>query len=754
MSGQERNVSAMHEGEGDARGKPRMRAYVWWYKRALQTLRSSSGVASSAFTSVVALTASVLVAIFLYAKPAILSNGLLSNSSDAYIGQVASSAQCRRFVNLTEHVDSMLLAAHFLLYSQRDVQEDEVEQSNVLLTLSQFYREVRRRPDKFPVGLQTRIHEAFLHSFSFWEAHSRSTKSGVRYIIYPRAQIGRLETLSQVILSLLHFHRSLDAGALPRGVGLNAPSFAQTSQGWRVKRALDDYSEYFLRLRLSSGRFVRTLEGNGRPRKQHKLKMHEASSEGAALLAMISLAKYYRRGDLWHKIGESTRAMLDAYAASSDVEEDGKRSDLRDFYEHGALALMEIADSIDPVGGQRAEGDLPEVAARGLLEMSIKIASSLSGEGGGKKQSEDQENWSRIPSILLLLIIIITTTTTTTTIIIIIIIINNNNKNNININININNHVHNDQRLAPGLAAAARLAAVKSRGGEEDLEAELTLQFLCLTRRMLTAMSKLQVGGLLADPASAQSTKNKMMRGLRGAPSFNLTKCIGHVQKNLVGSIKGKKEKMKKERDEKEMARAKARLIEVKPGEPISIAEMIQRSKNLSNEQEEQTLTECDRAMHAHQRCTNDNPVGKQGFMACCRQLSGYLFSCVEDYNNLPNHLRTLYVPSYTHYCVPDGHSPLPKGFGQQDHPPRESEFEHRKVRAELDSCDLAAMGGIPSEGGGLRVDHGPAVSGRRLSKSGQAGGACEGSAKSCARRCACGHAGAARAAEHGVTHA
>jgi len=656
----------MHEGEGDARGKPRMRAYVWWYKRALQTLRSSSGVASSAFTSVVALTASVLVAIFLYAKPAILSNGLLSNSSDAYIGQVASSAQCRRFVNLTEHVDSMLLAAHFLLYSQRvegffipqynmedrvapDVQEDEVEQSNVLLTLSQFYREVRRRPDKFPVGLQTRIHEAFLHSFSFWEAHSRSTKSGVRYIIYPRAQIGRLETLSQVILSLLHFHRSLDAGALPRGVGLNAPSFAQTSQGWRVKRALDDYSEYFLRLRLSSGRFVRTLEGNGRPRKQHKLKMHEASSEGAALLAMISLAKYYRRGDLWHKIGESTRAMLDAYAASSDVEEDGKRSDLRDFYEHGALALMEIADSIDPVGGQRAEGDLPEVAARGLLEMSIKIASSLSGEGGGKKQSEDQENW----------------------------------------------------RLAPGLAAAARLAAVKSRGGEEDLEAELTLQFLCLTRRMLTAMSKLQVGGLLADPASAQSTKNKMMRGLRGAPSFNLTKCIGHVQKNLVGSIKGKKEKMKKERDEKEMARAKARLIEVKPGEPISIAEMIQRSKNLSNEQEEQTLTECDRAMHAHQRCTNDNPVGKQGFMACCRQLSGYLFSCVEDYNNLPNHLRTLYVPSYTHYCVPDGHSPLPKGFGQQDHPPRESEFEHRKVRAELDSCDLAAMGGIPSEGGG-----------------------------------------------------
>eukprot|EP00960_Hanusia_phi_P051424 760795-Hanusia_phi.AAC.2 len=34
-------------------------------------------------------------------------------------------------------------------------------------------------------------------------------------------------------------------------------------------------------------------------------------------------------------------------------------------------------------------------------------------------------------------------------------------------------------------------------------------------------------------------------------------------------------------------------------------------------------------------------------------------------------------------------------GFGQHDHPPRESEFEHRKLRAELDSCDLAAMGGI-----------------------------------------------------------
>ena len=48
---------------------------------------------------------------------------------------------------------------------------------------------------------------------------------------------------------------------------------------------------------------------------------------------------------------------------------------------------------------------------------------------------------------------------------------------------------------------------------------------------------------------------------------------------------------------------------------------------------------------------------------ACCRALGGYLFGCLDDHEILPQTQRSLYGPSYEHYCAQDGHVALPADF-------------------------------------------------------------------------------------------
>jgi hypothetical protein len=48
---------------------------------------------------------------------------------------------------------------------------------------------------------------------------------------------------------------------------------------------------------------------------------------------------------------------------------------------------------------------------------------------------------------------------------------------------------------------------------------------------------------------------------------------------------------------------------------------------------------------------------------ACCRALGGYLFGCLDDHEILPQTQRSLYGPSYEHYCTQDGHVALPSDF-------------------------------------------------------------------------------------------
>ena len=71
------------------------------------------------------------------------------------------------------------------------------------------------------------------------------------------------------------------------------------------------------------------------------------------------------------------------------------------------------------------------------------------------------------------------------------------------------------------------------------------------------------------------------------------------------------------------------------------MAEMLRRSLDDGGQAADPVvLSECERAKHAHERCTNDNPVGQHGFQSCCRALAGFLFACFEDRSMLPPHLR------------------------------------------------------------------------------------------------------------------
>ena len=221
--------------------------------------------------------------------PAIESNGLLAGVGPAPQRLNFSREECGRGLNATTAARAMLLSAHFLLYNQRPQGnfierynwtgrvslaplDDDDTQGAAVWALAAFYREVRathvRHADVYPKGLQTRLHEAVTNGFTFFETNSRQTKSGARYIAYPGKSVGQLCVIAQVILAIVEFKRALSSGALPRGVNLNAPTFQQTSQAWTLDRTLREHTDFLLRMRLPNGRFVRTYELSGRPRKQ------------------------------------------------------------------------------------------------------------------------------------------------------------------------------------------------------------------------------------------------------------------------------------------------------------------------------------------------------------------------------------------------------------------------------------------------------------------------------------------------------
>ena len=273
--------------------KPKLRAYTWWGRRvgaALRGLEDGYLFGRGSLAAALAACAFALgAAAWLGRVPAVDSNGLLAGAGLAPQRFNFSREECGRGLNATAAARAMLMSAHFLLYSQRPQGDfierynwtgrialapldDDDAQSAALWALAVFYREVRathlRLADVYPKGLQTRLHEAVTSGLMFFEVNSRKTKSGARYIVYPGKTVGLLSVVSQVTLAMLEVKRALASGAMPKGVNLNAPTFQQTSQAWTLDRTLREHTDFLLRMRLPNGRFVRTYEDSGRPRKQ------------------------------------------------------------------------------------------------------------------------------------------------------------------------------------------------------------------------------------------------------------------------------------------------------------------------------------------------------------------------------------------------------------------------------------------------------------------------------------------------------
>ena len=367
-------------------------AYVWWGRQVAALLRGLEDdflLGRGSLLAVLAVCACACgAALHLGTVPVVESNGLLTGSGPA----PERFAACGKGLNATAAAQAMLLSAHFLLYSQRPEghfierynwtgrlalhpEGDEDAQGAALWALARFYREVRatqqRLRDAYPRGLQTRLHEAVTRGVGFYETNSRKTKSGSRYIVYPGKAIGQLTLLAQVMLAIVEVKRALSSGPLPKGVNLNAPTFQQTSQAWSLDRALREHADYLLRLRLPNGRFIRTYEDSGRPRKQHTAKMHDAQCEGIALLALVHLVKYAGRGDLLHLAQHSARVLVEAYRPPKSLDEHrlpagqlepdvralGPQDASVRFFRYGGLALAELADIADAQGGLLSSRD-------------------------------------------------------------------------------------------------------------------------------------------------------------------------------------------------------------------------------------------------------------------------------------------------------------------------------------------------------------------------------------------------------------
>ncbi len=183
-------------------------------------------------------------------------------------------------------------------------------------------------------------------------------------------------------------------------------------------------------------------------------------------------------------------------------------------------------------------------------------------------------------------------------------------------------------RVSAAGALAARVAWAKSMGKGVDLEDAMGKRFACHAAKSFVATARRQVGGPLASYLSGRAAPARFgaNRPETFGFKFNASKCHVHVRKAVSGSLSVRRHKIEKERADKKARQEQARHIHITPGQGVSMAQMIKQSMAL---QEEDTppelLSECVRAKHAHERCTNDNPVGSHGFQNCCRALAGLL---------------------------------------------------------------------------------------------------------------------------------
>ena len=127
------------------------------------------------------------------------------------------------------------------------------------------------------------------------------------------------------------------------------------------------------------------------------------------------------------------------------------------------------------------------------------------------------------------------------------------------------------------VAVAARVAWSKSEGKGVDLEDELGKGFACQAARAIVATGRRQVGGPMAEVASARAAPARFgaNRPETYGFKFNASKCHAHVRKSMSGSVSVRRDKAARARAREAAERDKSRQIHIAPGQGVTLADML-----------------------------------------------------------------------------------------------------------------------------------------------------------------------------------
>lgn len=163
-----------------------------------------------------------------------------------------------------------------------------------------------------------KVEKALLRALAFFEARSKLTRDGGRYIVYPSADFGSLGTVALTALALIDHLR--------------------VKPSKKLRRVLDGYLAFIVSARLSAGRFHQSFEHDGgRP-------IGEPSPyfDGESLLALVKAARYLGRHDLRDLALAEAEAGYQANVVRA-LKADADSDITKGYYQWSSMAYYELA---------------------------------------------------------------------------------------------------------------------------------------------------------------------------------------------------------------------------------------------------------------------------------------------------------------------------------------------------------------------------------------------------------------------------
>ena len=241
--------------------------------------------------------------------------------------------------NLTYEIlgDSLDLGTQFLLNNQKpegnfnyeydwiskkmNEDDNQVRQAGALWGIALIYND---SPDKKTLA-------AFKKGFEYFKNHSKETKDGRKWIVYPNDAVGSTGTTALVSLSIIDFLRA-DEDASNKGISVEFRK--------ELEDDLEKYLDFLVSVRIENGLFYKSYslesgEGFG---------SHSPYFDGESLLALVKAAKYLNKNDLIPAILQSAEAAYESYVVEA-LEKDPDSKDTKGFFQWGCMAYFELASS-------------------------------------------------------------------------------------------------------------------------------------------------------------------------------------------------------------------------------------------------------------------------------------------------------------------------------------------------------------------------------------------------------------------------